>query len=196
MIKAHLAVIDDLKNYASPKARLTRMLKAGTLVKVRRGLFVDDAPQSRRTLAPVIYGSSYISFQYALAVYGLIPERVQVVTSASFNKNRDKLFRTPLGEYRYLYLPVSVYPHGLHLEEEDGASYLIASAEKALCDTVYKAPKITAVDEMEPFLLDDMRMEKESLRALDHEFIDWIAPMYRRKSLLALAAWFRKEDGK
>jgi hypothetical protein len=186
--------MENLKDYASPKAKLTRLLGAGNLVQVRRGLFVDDAAVSRRALAPIIYGPSYISFQYALASYGLIPERVEVITSASFNKNKDKFYRTPLGEYRYLYLPTAVYPYGLRLAEEDGASYLIASAEKALCDAVYKVPAVTTVAGMQSLLIDDWRMDPGGLGALDGDFISWIAPMYGRKALRALAAWFQRGE--
>ena len=72
-------------------------------------------------------------------------------------------------------------------------SYLIASGEKALCDAVYKVPAVAAISEMELLLLEDWRMEREDLLNLDQAFIKWIAPMYRRKSLLALAGWFEKE---
>jgi hypothetical protein len=191
VITTSLSVMENLKNYASPKAKLTRLLGAGKLIQVRRGLFVDDLAVSRRALAPLIYGPSYISFQYALASYGLIPERVEVITSASYNKNKDKQYRTPLGEYRYLYLPAAVYPYGLRLAEDDGASYLIASAEKALCDAVYKVPAATTVSQIQSLLLDDWRMDPGGLGALDRDFISWIAPMYGRKALQALAAWFQ-----
>lgn len=194
MIKTHQAVMEELADYASPKARLTTMLKAGTLLQVRRGLFVQDDGVSRRALAPVIYGPSYISFQYALAAYGLIPERVETVTCASYGKNRDKLFRTPLGEYRYLYLPIGVYPYGLRQDEDGGAKYLIATAEKALCDAVYKTSGIQNPAEIEALLLEDWRMEKEELVKLDADFIRWIAPRYGRRSVAALAAWFRKTE--
>jgi hypothetical protein len=193
MIQTTLDVMDQLSEYASPKARLTRMLKSGKLIQVRRGLYVDDPTTPKEALAALVYGPSYISFQYALAQYGLIPERVTVLTSASFNKNRDKLYRTPLGEFRYWYLPPAIYPYGLRLEEEQDLSYLIASPEKALCDAVYKVPAISSKQDMEALLLEDWRMEGEALLSLDRNFISWIAPLYKRKSLLALAAWFDKE---
>lgn len=193
MIKTHQAVMEGLADYSSPKARLTLMLKSGSLIQVRRGLFVENASVSLRALAPVIYGPSYISFQYALASYGLIPERVEAVTCASYGKNRDKLFRTPLGEFRYLYLPVAVYPYGLKQDEDGEARYLIATAEKALCDAVYKVSGIRSRDDIEALLLDDWRMEEEELRELDIEFIVWIAPRYGRRSVAALAAWLEKE---
>jgi hypothetical protein len=193
MIQTTLNVMDQLSEYASPKARLTRLLKSGKLIQVRRGLYVDDLATSKKALAALVYGPSYISFQYALAQYGLIPERVAVLTSASFDKNRDKLYRTPLGEFRYWYLPPRVYPYGLRLEEDQGLSYLIASPEKALCDAVYKLPAVSNKQEIEALLLEDWRMEREALLNLDRDFISWIAPLYKRKSLLALARWFEKE---
>lgn len=193
MVLQTISLMDQLSSYASPKARLTRMLKSGKLIQVRRGLYVDDPDTPKQALAPLIYGPSYLSFQYALSLYGLIPERVTVLTSASYDKNRDKLFRTPLGEFRYWYLPTGVYPYGLRLEEEQGLAYMIASPEKALCDAVYKIPSITSRKGMESLLLSDWRMEKEALLSLDRGFIGWIAPLYRRHSLLALASWFEKE---
>jgi len=196
LFTTHLAVMEELKGYSSPKAKLTRLLKVGKLVQVRRGLYVDDPSISKRALASIIYGPSYLSFEFALAAAGLIPERVEVVTSACFNKNRNKTFHTPLGEFWYFYLPNSVYPYGLRLEEDAGMSYLIASPEKALCDAVYKVPTAITVEAMEHLLIEDWRMERESLLNLDLAFVMWIVPMYRRKSLLALAAWLEKEGVK
>jgi hypothetical protein len=193
MIKTHLAVMNELTAYASPKARLTRLLRSGKLVQIRRGLFTDDTAVSPRAVAPVLYGPSYISFQYALAAAGLIPERAEVITSAAFRKNKDKVFRTPIGEYRYLYLPAAVYPYGISMEQDGKMSYLIASPEKALCDSVYKVPSARNTRDMDALLIEDWRMEREELVQLDREFIKWIAPMYRRKSLLALAEWLSGE---
>lgn len=193
MVQTTLGLMDQLSEYASPKARFTRLLKSGKFIQIRRGLYVDDAAIPKQVLAPLIYGPSYISFQYALSLYGLIPERVFNITCASFNKNRDKLFRTPLGEFRYWYLPSAVYPYGLRLEEEGGYPYLIASPEKALCDAIYKIPSVTSIREMNALLLDDLRMDRETLMDLDLDLIAWIAPFYKRKSLTALARWFEKK---
>ncbi len=194
MIMTHQMVMEGLRNYGSPKARITRMMKSGALIPIKRGLYVNDRSASRRALASMLYGPSYLSFEYALSASGLIPERVEVVTSACFRKNRNKIFRTPLGEFRYYYLPDQVYPYGVTLEEEDGLPYLIATPEKALCDAIYKVPCVTSLRDMRHLLLDDWRMELDDLRTLDHAFIEWIAPLYRRKSVLALATWLRKAE--
>lgn len=193
MIKDHLAVMDSLKEYASPKARLTRMLKSGKLIQIRRGLFIDEPSVPGKCLAAVIYGPSYLSFDYALSVNGLIPERVPVYTSATFRKNKNKSYGTPLGVFTYQYLPSAVYPYGICRKEESGLPYLIAQPEKALCDMVYKVPGISSLKDITQFLLTDMRIEKGDLLSMDSEFITGIAPLYRSKSVQLLSAWYRKE---
>jgi len=192
MIKDHLAVMEELKNYASPKMKLSRMIKSGSIIQIRRGLFTDDQNISARTLAPVIYGPSYLSFEYALAYYGLIPERVTIFTSASFKKNRDKVFHTPLGDYYYYYLPAAVYPYGLTRKEENGNPYLIALPEKALCDALYKTSGISTQIELERHLLEDWRIEMSDLMNLDSSFIHFIAPLYRRKPANLFDQWLKK----
>lgn len=192
MIKDHLYVMDELKEYASPKARLTRMLKSGSIIQVRRGLFVDDKNIPGRALAPLVYGPSYLSFEYALAAHGLIPERVNIYTSASFKKNRDRVFHTAMGDYFYYYLPTAVYPYGLAREMENGFPYIIALPEKALCDTLYKTSGINNRKELELLLFEDWRIEKEDLVNLDRGFLNFIAPLYRRKTLKLFIEFLRR----
>lgn len=192
MIKDHLYVMDELKEYASPKARLTRMLKSGSIIQVRRGLFVDDKNIPGRALAPLVYGPSYLSFEYALAAHGLIPERVNIYTSASFKKNRDRVFHTVMGGYFYYYLPTAVYPYGLAREMENGFPYIIALPEKALCDTLYKTSGINNRKELELLLFEDWRLEKEDLANLDRGFLDFIAPLYKRKTLKLFIEFLRR----
>src|SRR5436190_9717139 len=79
-------LISVLSNYASPRDKITAWLKSGDLIRVKKGLYVfgkDVAltPFSHEVLANLIYGPSAISLSYALAFYGLIPERVTTVTS-------------------------------------------------------------------------------------------------------------------
>jgi len=193
VIETSLTMGERLAHYASPRARMTRLLKNGDLIRVRRGLYVEDRSVSRLVLAPLIYGPSYVSFQSALAMHGLIPEQVAVVTSASYAKNRDRTFRTPLGEFCYWYLPPAVYPYGLHLEDDVAGHYLLASPEKALCDLLYKTPEVTTQARMEALLLADWRIEREALRALDRDFVQWLAPRYRRRSVRAFSRWLAGE---
>ena len=55
MPKDHLTLMHELRDYASPKARLTRMIKSGEVVQVRRGLFLDakETGHSLKSLAAI-----------------------------------------------------------------------------------------------------------------------------------------------
>ncbi len=198
-----LYLMDQLRDYASPKSKLTTMIQSGELVRIRRGLYVpgrqtpsggfrpnrvaDDsaifASFSLKTLANKIYGPSYISFEFALSFYGLIPERVATVTSAVYNKNKDKFFETPVGNFLYRYTHPAPYPWGVRRQQEGGAPYLIATREKALCDTVAKFKNVATNEQLRSRLLDDMRMETAQLASLDTDMIRRLAGFYKQKHI-------------
>jgi hypothetical protein len=192
MVLTYDMAISGISDYANPKNKLARMVKSGKLYKLRRALYADSRDTPPRVIAACLYGPSYLSFQYALAAHGLIPERVNLLTSASFRKTKTKTYHTPLGDFIYYPIPSLPYPYGLVNAEEDGAGYLMAGPEKALCDMVYKTPEVSGARAMNALLLEDWRIEEGDLRNLDSALIRQIAPLYKRKSLLALAAWFGK----
>ena len=193
MIKDTTSVLHELRGYASPKARLTRLLKSQKLIQVRKGLYVEcgDAPVC--ALASVLYGPSYLSFEYALSWHGLIPERVTSITSACFGKNRSKRYETPFGEYTYRDIPHAVFPYGIRREMENGLPFLIAEPEKALCDMVSKVSSVVTAKAMDRLILEDWRMEWEDLRQMDQDFIAFVAPLYGKRSVMTLVRWMEKE---
>ncbi|KAF0156976.1 MAG: hypothetical protein FD159_1624 [Syntrophaceae bacterium] len=196
MHKDHLTLMHELQDYASPKARLTRMIKSGDVIQVRRGIFLDaheKTSYSLKSLAAVIYGPSYISFEYALAHYGLIPERVQAVTSAAYHKNKNRRFSTSVGDFYYYYLPTAVFPYGVMLGSENDQSYLIATPEKALCDTLYKTRGIGSLKAIQALLFEDWRMEREAVLSLDREGLIFLAPLYKKKIFRLLLKWLEGE---
>ena len=71
---------DDLQikfqNYTDIKGKIRREVQAGRLIHVARGLYETDNTISGKYLAGRIYGPSYLSFDFALYVYSLIPEAV------------------------------------------------------------------------------------------------------------------------
>lgn len=190
-----MLLMHELRSYASPKARITRMLNAGDLIQVRRGVFLDagNHDYSIMSLAAVIYGPSYISFEYALGYYGLVPERVEALTSATYCKNKNRTFQTPLGNFHYYYLPASIYPYGILRKEEQTQGYLLATPEKALLDTLYKAKGISSVKSLTSLLFDDWRMEYERIASMDSEGIAFMAPRYRKKATTLFFEWFKRE---
>jgi len=194
----HMTLADSLRDYASPRAKITRMIRSGEVIQLRRGLFLDgkEKDYSIRSIASVLYGPSYISFEYALSAYGMIPERTNAVTSAIYGKNKDKKFHTPVGDFYYRCLPAAAFPYGVARETENGRSYLIALPEKALCDSIYKVNGVGSPELLESLLFDQWRMDEGRVTKLNRKLIRFLAPLYRRKSLLFFAEWVEKEVGR
>jgi len=174
----NLYLMNNLSGYASPKMKLTALVKSGEYVRIRRGLYIKGHEYNIKTLANVIYGPSYISFEYALSYYGMIPEKVTAVTSAVFNKNKDKEFDTPVGRFVYRYINPGLYFHGIERHEENGEPYLIASREKALCDILYKIKNISEKTDIELLLFDDLRIDEAEFLRLNITDLKLIVPLY------------------
>ena len=65
MIKTRDILMYELQNYASPKSKLTRMIKKGEVIQVCRGVYIISLDDPRYPIASMIHSPSYISFQTA-----------------------------------------------------------------------------------------------------------------------------------
>lgn len=193
MITTTHILIDELSSYSNPKNKIGRMVDAGELVPIRRGLYETDAHAPAHCLASSIYGPSYLSFEYALSRRGLIPEHVRAFTSATCGKRRSKRFETPFGRFEYRDVPTSVFPHEVECAVEGEYPYWIATAEKALCDKLYTLSPMQSRNALEELLLDDMRVDEEACYSLDCAVLEELAGRYhcRNVSLLADLVWRR-----
>ena len=191
----YIYLMDSLREYASRKSKLTTMIKSGEVIKLRRGLFLDgrSTDYSIKTLANKVYGPSYISFEYALSYYNLIPERVETVTCASYGKNKTKRFDTPVGSFLYRSIPRVIYPYGITRQEEGSNPFLIATKEKALCDTLSKIRGVSSMKALMVRLFDDLRIDRGELSELDLKDIAFLVPLYRRKVLALFLQYLQKE---
>lgn len=174
----------ELKDYSQPVYKLHQLVKDGTLVRLKRGLYYVNPSLSHKTansevIANVLYaGVSCISLEYALSYYGLIPDRVMGVTSVV--TGRSKLFTTPLGWFRYKTIPEKLMPIGV--VSRKGA--LIASPERALCDYLLTRPnlRISSPDMLKSYLLEDVRFDFDSFEGYDHSIISAYAAVgYKRE---------------
>lgn len=149
MVRTTSEIISSLsESYKQPRMKLLQMVQHGELFRVIRGLMETDKNTPGEVLAGAIYGPSYLSFEYALSRYGLIPERVHLYTSASFGKNKTKHYKTPFGEFSYTDIPQDVFPHGVSIENIENRPYAIAIPEKTLCDKLYKERPIMNMHEI------------------------------------------------
>jgi len=171
-----------LRAYKNPRVKINDLLKKGHIIRVKKGLYIFGPelarePYSREVLANLIYGPSYISLEYALSFYGLIPERVETVTNMT-NK-RKKLFDTPVGVFSYSYIHPSLYSLGITLEKLDERhSILIACREKAVADMLYFSKTMADQSQLEQYLFDDLRIDSKEISRLNLRRVKELARVY------------------
>ena len=94
MIVTYQMLKESLSDYKNPDNKIKRMSDGGEIVKLTRNLYETNVNTPGHLVADAIYSLSYLSFDYALSYYGLIPEMVYIYTSATFNKKKKMLFVT------------------------------------------------------------------------------------------------------
>ena len=186
---------DEVSNV---NAKIAYMVKKGELIRLKKGLY--SLGKDYRTtsidmisVANTLYAPSYVSFDYALSYYGLIPERVYEVTSATMRMKKE--FNTPLGRFTYKPIPLQVYALGIDwLYDDMNGGKLIATPEKALCDKIRSDRGIGRVSQqnLKDYLTFDLRIDMDILYTLDPELILAIATAYRSSNLKNLSKLISK----
>lgn len=148
--------------------QLDRWCKQGLLLQLRRGLYMFGKAErkiepSRIYLAGQLYQPSYVSLEYALSRYNLIPERVADVTSVTTKKTAR--FLNDLGTFTYQTVKPAAFRGFIAQKDEAGLPYFIAEPEKAVADFVYLNLDGIAADAAEKTLLESFRFQNlDSLR--------------------------------
>jgi len=120
--------------------QLTDWCKKGLVIQLRKGLYIlnDDDRRwtpSRLFLANQLYQPSYISTEYALHYYDLIPERVPDLTSVTPRKSAA--FENRYGRFIYQHVKINSFSGYRMIKDENNLNILIAEPEKALLDFLY-----------------------------------------------------------
>lgn len=185
-----LRVKEELMGVCDKRGKVARMIHAGELIQLRRGLYATRRTINPHCLAASIYGPSYISFDTALSFHGLIPEAVYEITSATLKRSQE--FENTFGRYRYSAVPKKVYPLGIERRTEGGIPFLIASPTKALCDRIALEPRMRSMS--------DVRQWAELMRLNDEHTFDPVilkacAENYRRPAVRVLWRTLEKYGG-
>lgn len=192
MIKTTDMLLEELNEYAAPRSKLLHMVKRGEIFTVVKGLYETDAGTPPYLLAGSIYGPSYISFEYALSYYGMIPEAVYVVTCATFDKKKKKKYETAFGTFTYRDVPADAFPYELEIIQEGEYYYRIAGPEKALCDKLYTMGPVANADELFVLLTEDLRIEESELAKLDRKKIVMLSEHYHTTNIKKLDTLLRR----
>lgn len=179
--------------------QIERWYSKKLLIKLRRGEYLLNKNDrkinpSRLYISNQLYAPSYVSMEYALNYYGLIPERVSDLTSITTRKT--KRFSNELGAFVYQHVKPDVFRGFKTFQDEAGLNFLIAEPEKAVVDFLYF--------NLAKFQKDYEKVFEESYRlqnteVLNAEKIIGFAKIFKNKKLLRVA-WsfcgFIKKEGK
>lgn len=172
-------LLQQYNSYANPDAKIGRLVRDGDLIPIIKGLYETDRSVPGHVLAGILYGPSYLSFEFALAWHDLIPEAVYTFTSATCGKGRKKLYKTPYGIFTFRDVPVAAFPYGTEFHEENGYGFVIASAEKAVCDKLYTCAPCSNRAELQGLLFDDLRIDETAFRNADLSGMAELAGLYK-----------------
>ena len=179
--------------YVNPLDKIKRDSDRGILIRLTRGLYETDKNVSPYLLAAPILSPSYLSFDWALSYYGLIPEKVVAITSASLRLRKNKTFINDFGRYEYSDIPSDAFPDGVTYLEEGEYMVKIATKEKAICDSLYKWRVVRSIKGLKELLFIDKRIDEDEFASCDFEFMSKLASLYKRTNLRLLIKLIRKE---
>lgn len=184
---------EKYSDYANPLDKIKRDADNGLLFRLNRGLYETDGGATPCFLASSILSPSYLSFDWALSYYGLIPEKVFSITSASLNVRKNKTFINKFGRYEYSDIPASVFSEGLTYLENGDYVVKIATKEKAICDSLSKWRVVNSVKSLKELLFIDKRIDEEEFSTCDFKLMIRLASLYKKTNLDMLIKLIRKE---
>jgi hypothetical protein len=174
----------------SPQRRhhlVNRALKAGELIRVRRGLYVLEARLRDHgvhpfALAQALVPGSYVSFETALAHHGWIPEAVRAVACVTPGR-KSAAFEVPaFGSFSFS--PLAIEDGGfLELvarEASESQHMLVAKPVRALMD-------LACLRKWEwqglAWLTEGLRIESDLLRAITGADIGTLEEVYKHRRM-------------
>lgn len=184
---------EKFQSYSNKLDKIKREALAGNILRINRGLYETNRNTNSYLLASSIQPRSYLSFEWALSYYGLIPERVVSITSASFMKHKNITINNIFGRYEYSDIPIKAFSEGTTLLEEGEYSVRIATKEKALCDSLYKWPVINSIKSLKELMFIDKRIDIDEFKTCDFKLLLYLTTLYNRKNLFYLNKLIKKE---
>lgn len=144
----------DIKNVFG-KVNHTQLIgwqKKGLLAKVKRGMFIlPDEKHDLHIIANEL-NYSYISLEYALSYYQIIPDIARVITSIS--KDRNEKIQNSMGFFYYRKIIGKLFTGYTLIKSAHGSRmFRMATPEKALFDLIYFRPDLKKSKDFESLRL-------------------------------------------
>jgi hypothetical protein len=149
-------------NAAQLRVQVRGWQRKGYIHALKRGAYILDAryrrvPVSAPFVANYLVTPSYLSLEYALWRYGLLPEAARAYTSVTTKSTRR--FSNVLGTFTYRTMKRSLL-FGYRPVTDEGAEHLLAEPEKALLDYLHLSSRGL---EESPAQLEALRLQGDRL---------------------------------
>ena len=172
---------EDLHMGQPPKphelVQLSLWAREGKVLRLKKGLYTLSDEHRRRSLSSLeladpLYRPSYVSLEWALSRYGLIPEAVGTLTSVTPLKSAT--FRNGYGKFDYRHIDPDFF-FGFARQVEP-ATHFLATPEKAVLDFLHlsipQSEKITKELLVDGYRLQNLgRLKKKRLAETLSRFI-------------------------
>jgi hypothetical protein len=140
-----------LKDKNFPLQQLHTREQKGWIFNLIRGRWILPKTRLEKGIALVvcnmIYEPSYLSLEWALRYYNLIPESVSWYTACTTKKTQT--YHTELGSFVYRTIQPRYYRWYDIVNIGNYSHIRVASPEKTICDYIYLHPEIIHKDDFE-----------------------------------------------
>lgn len=183
----------EYQDYSNPLDKIKRDAKNEVIFRLTRGIYETDKNTNPCLLASSILSPSYLSFDWALSYYGLIPEKVMAITSASLKVRKNKTFINKFGRFEYSDISSNVFSEGLTYLESGDYIVKIATKEKAICDSLSKWRVVRNIKDLKELLFVDKRIDEDEFASCDFNLMIRLAALCNKTNLNLLIKLVRKE---
>ena len=178
------------KDGQAMRNQLNRWQSRGLIVRLKKGIYIlnrDDrkVDPSRVFLANRLYDPSYVSLEFALNFYGLIPERAADVTCITTKKTAR--FVNEFGTFIYQHIKPDTFRGFKLAKDEAGLPVFIAEPEKAVVDFIYLNLSKFAKPEKERFA---QSFRFQNTEKLSEKKIMFYVGLFSNRKLLSAAKEF------
>jgi len=176
---------------ASRYGLVNRALRDGSLLRVRRGLYLLGTTWSRRgpenpeihpfAIAQALKPGSYISFETALSYHGWIPEAVYLTASVTPDSKTLRYETNGSGSFEFSPIATNEFQFlvGVSRIKVGQSTTLVARPLRALMDLV--ASRKLAWQGLD-WITHGLRVDTEHLQSLSAADFDDLKPVYKHKS--------------
>ncbi|ETB63652.1 TPA: hypothetical protein DIC38_03365 [Candidatus Nomurabacteria bacterium] len=147
---------------STAQVRLNYYVKAGKLIRVRRGIYAKDKNYDKYEFATKIFRPSYVSFETVLGASGMTFQYYGNIFIASYIKREIKCDGQT---YSFIKIKDTILSNPKGIDQT--GEYAIASKERAFLDTIYRSKKYY-IDNLSP---------------LDWDKVFEILPIYNNKKM-------------